>query len=300
MINKITVYSLISFLITGCTFYYKTADINKNLFDMVKAVNSNHQTVKKGFQKIYNEYNKLKSTDKEEPFFTARAKITSLEKNLEEITLLKNNVNVEYAEFKKYSKGKNKIPSNSQEWGFVKQTKKNMKTLNKEINIKGESFIKKVEDFQDFVNVKITPLVKIYMVSDYKQRYIKTIESLKKLKAENLKLLNDHRLIYKDLEKKYATSNSEECIQLKSYLVEISKKSKQFEFIKRAINALLKTFIEKTEDITEVYSTDPLWDLMQQDQIFLKEKIKEIQIIQEFIKRSYSQFQKLANELNDK
>ncbi len=294
---KILLIGLVFFSVIRCTFYYKTSDIDKSLFDMVKAVNSNHQSVQQGFKNIQQEYNKLKSLDNEDPFLTAREKINTLETSLEEVTVLRNNVNSEYTEFKKYSKGINSIASNSQEWGYLKQTKKNMKTLKKEITNKGETFVKLVNEFKEYVELNIYPLVKIYKVSDYKLRYTKTISNLKKLKAENLKLLNQYTLIYNDLNKKFATSNQEQCVKLKSCLEEISKKSKEFEFIKRSINRLLKTFIENTKGISEIYNTDPFWDVIQQNENKLDEKVKEIQLIQQNIKTAYSQFQIIANEL---
>ena len=54
------------------------------------------------------------------------------------ITELKQNINDEYTEFKKYSKGKSKIASNSAEWSMIKQTKKNIQLL-KEISNEGEA-----------------------------------------------------------------------------------------------------------------------------------------------------------------
>jgi hypothetical protein len=284
----------------SCTFYYKTSDINKSLFDLVKAVNSNYKSIDNGFKKIDQEYNKLKSNDKNEPFLTAKNKMIALEKELSVIASLKKDINNEYAEFKNYSKGINKIASNSEEWGMVKQTKKNMKYLNNEISKNGEKLVKNSHEFNDYINENILPLVKIYKVSDYKERFTKTIDNLKKLRSENLKLLNDHRLIYNDLEKKHSKLNSEECMQLKTQLMEVSKKVKELENIEKAINDMYQLFIEKTKGQNEIYNTDPFWNILQQDQEVFKQHINSTKKVQENIKTDYRQFQQLANKLNAK
>ena len=297
---KILFIIYVASIFTSCTFYYKTSDINKSLFDLVKSVNSNYKSIENGFKKMDQEYNKLKSNDKKEPFLTAKNKMIALEKDLSVIASLKKDINNEYTEFKKYTKGINKIASNSEEWGMVKQTKKNMKYLNKEISKNGEKMVKSSHEFNDFIDENIRPLVKIYKVSDYKERYIKTIANLKKLRSENLKLLNDHRLIYNDLENKHLKLNSAECMQLKTHLMEVSKKVKELENIEKAINDMYKSFVEKTKGKNEVYNTDPFWKVLQQDQQVFKQYINSIKEVQENIKIEYRQFQQLANKLNAK
>ena len=297
---KILFIIYVASIFTCCTFYYKTSDINKSLFDLVKSVNSNYKSIDIGFKKMNQEYNKLKSNDKKEPFLTAKNKMIALEKDLLVIASLKKDINHEYAEFKQYTKGINKIASNSEEWGMVKQTKKNMKYLNKEISNKGEKLVKNSHEFNDYINENIFPLVKIYKVSDYKERFTKTIDNLKKLRTENLKLLNDHRLIYNDLENTHSKLNSAECMQLKTHLMEVSKKVKELENIEKAINDMYKLFIEKTKGQNEIYNTDPFWKDLQQYQQVFKQHINNTEKVHENIKIEYRQFQQLANKLNAK
>jgi len=282
----------------SCTFYYKTSDINESLFEFIKDVNNNYKKVNKGFKKADREYAKLKSNNEEEPFFTAKNKISSIEKDMKLIAELKKNINDEYTEFKKYSKGKSKIASNSNEWDLVKQTKKNMKFLSKEISKKGEEFVKNMESLNIYLNENIVPLVKIYKVADFKERYIKTIANLKKIRSKNLKLLNEHQLIYNNLKKTQGDSNETIFLQLEKHLSEVSKKTKELEFIKKDIEVLLKLFNEKTTGKSEIYSTDPFLIIVEEDQKVLKGKVNEIEKIKDNIKSEYSQFQKLAKTLN--
>ena len=228
-------------LLNSCTFYYKTSDVNESLFELVKSVNSNYQKVDNEFTKANREYAKLKSNNEEEPFLTAKNKMVSLEKDMLSIAKLKKNINDEYTEFKKYSKGKSKIASNSAEWSMIKQTKKNIQFLNKQISNKGEALIKNMESLNNYLNENIVPLVKIYKISDYQERYIQTELNIKKLRSENLKLLNEHRLIYNEIEK--TNENSKDVIvPLRNHLSNVSKKVKELELFEKNIEERMEKF----------------------------------------------------------
>ena len=284
-------------LLNSCTFYYKTSDVNESLFELVKSVNSNYQKVDNEFTKANREYAKLKSNNEEEPFLTAKNKMVSLEKDMLSIAELKKNINDEYTEFKKYSKGKSKIASNSAEWSMIKQTKKNIQLLNKEISNEGEALIKNMESLNNYLNENIVPLVKIYKISDYQERYIQTELNIKKLRSENLKLLNEHRLIYNEIEK--TNENSKDVIvPLRNHLSNVSKKVKELELFEKNIEERMEKFNEKTNGKIEVYNTEPLWNEIEEDQNALKSKVNEIQKIQTDIKNEFSSFQQLAKTLN--
>ena len=284
-------------LLNSCTFYYKTSDVNESLFELVKSVNSNYQKVDNEFTKANREYAKLKSNNEEEPFLTAKNKMVSLEKDMLSIAELKQNINDEYTEFKKYSKGKSKIASNSAEWSMIKQTKKNIQLLNKEISNEGEALIKNMESLNNYLNENIVPLVKIYKISDYQERYIQTELNIKKLRSENLKLLNEHRLIYNEIEKTHENSK-DVIVQLRNHLSNVSKKVKELELFENNIEERMEKFNEKINGKIEVYNTEPLWNEIEEDQNALKSKVNEIQKIQTDIKNEFSSFQQLAKTLN--
>ena len=284
-------------LLNSCTFYYKTSDVNESLFELVKSVNSNYQKVDNEFTKANREYAKLKSNNEEEPFLTAKNKMVSLEKDMLSIAKLKKNINDEYTEFKKYSKGKSKIASNSAEWSMIKQTKKNIQLLNKEISNEGEALIKNMESLNNYLNENIVPLVKIYKISDYQERYIQTELNIKKLRSENLKLLNEHRLIYNEIEKTHENSK-DVIVPLRNHLNNVSKKVKELELFEKNIEERMGKFNEKTNGKIEVYNTEPLWNEIEEDQNALKSKVNEIQKIQTDIKNEFSSFQQLAKKLN--
>lgn len=284
-------------LLNSCTFYYKTSDVNESLFELVKSVNSNYQKVDNEFTKANREYAKLKSNNEEEPFLTAKNKMVSLEKDMLSIAELKKNINDEYTEFKKYSKGKSKIASNSAEWSMIKQTKKNIQLLNKEISNEGEALIKNMESLNNYLNENIVPLVKIYKISDYQERYIQTELNIKKLRSENLKLLNEHRLIYNEIEKTHENSK-DVIVPLRNHLSNVSKKVKELELFEKNIKERMEKFNEKTNGKIEVYNTEPLWNEIEEDQNALKSKVNEIQKIQSDIKNEFSSFQQLAKTLN--
>ena len=284
-------------LLNSCTFYYKTSDVNESLFELVKSVNSNYQKVDNEFTKANREYAKLKSNNEEEPFLTAKNKMVSLEKDMLSIAELKQNINDEYTEFKKYSKGKSKIASNSAEWSMIKQTKKNIQLLNKEISNEGEALIKNMESLNNYLNENIVPLVKIYKISDYQERYIQTELNIKKLRSENLKLLNEHRLIYNEIEKTHENSK-DVIVPLRNHLSNVSKKVKELELFEKNIEERMEKFNEKINGKIEVYNTEPLWNEIEEDQNALKSKVNEIQKIQTDIKNEFSSFQQLAKTLN--
>ena len=94
--------------------------------------------------------------------------------------------------------------------------------------------------------------------------------------------------------------NSAECMQLKTHLMDVSKKVKELENIEKAINDMYKLFVEKTKGQNEIYNTDPFWNILQQDQQVFKQHINSTKKVQENIKIEYRQFQQLANKLNAK
>ena len=154
-----------------------------------------------------------------------------------------------------------------------------------------------MESLNNYLNENIVPLVKIYKISDYQERFIQTELNIKKLRSENLKLLNEHRLIYNEIEKTHENSK-DVIVPLRNHLSNVSKKVKELELFEKNIEERMEKFNEKTNGKIEVYNTEPLWNEIEEDQNALKSKVNEIQKIQTDIKNEFSSFQQLAKTLN--
>ncbi len=285
-------------LMTNCTIFYSTSDINKSLNEMVISVSKHHESVAKSNHKIKNEYGKLRSDNLLEPFLSAYNKINKLEENLTEITQMKNNVNNEYNEFLIYSKGINKIASNSKEWDYLKQTKKNMKLLKKEITKKGKVYKNKAEHLGNFLNKEVVPLVKIYKVSDYKEKHVQIISSIKKTQKEINKELNNYESILKNLRNKFSRSHVEQCKQLDLQLKLVKEEVEKIRLVAVKINKLFKNFNEITNKFTEIYNTYPEWASILVVEAQIDGQIKSIKSIQNVVKKHLLRFQSIANEIN--
>ena len=289
-----------SLIISSCSVYYNTSEINSNLSQFVKQVKNNYNTVEFGLKKLDFSYSQLNSIDEKDPFKTARTKLNALNQQLSSIAISKNEIEAEYEKYKHYSKGKNKISSNSEEWALLKETKKKMKFLNEKVKTQAETFNKQAEEFQLFFKTKINPLVKRFKTTDYKNQFISLIEKSKKLKEDNLIAILQYKVILEEIEEKKISSQTKNIAQLSSLLAEIAMKIKFIEKSETTIVALMKRFSNTTSTVSEFYNTDPIYKEISQIENELNTCTNAIELNQKQIENNYLSFQNIAKQLEQK
>jgi len=266
----------------------------------VKQVKNNYNTVEVGLEKLDFSYSQLNSIDEKDPFKTARTKLNALNQQLSSIADSKNEIEAEYEKYKHYSKGKNKISSNSEEWALLKETKKKMKLLNEKVKTQAETFNKQAEEFQLFFKTKINPLVKRFKTTDYKNQFISLIEKSKKLKEDNLIAILQYKVILEEIEEKKISSQTKNIAQLSSLLAEIAMKIKFIEKSETTIVALMKRFSNTTSTVSEFYNTDPIFKEISQIENELNTCTNAIDLNQKQIENNYLSFQNIAKQLEQK
>ena len=299
--NTKPLYSLLFlcsiFLLPSCSVYYHTSEVNSNLTTFISQVQKNYTTVKDGYNQMEQNYNKLNAVDEKDPFLTARNKLNGLDKKLRSISILRNEVNLEYNKFKKYSQGMSKISSKDKQWDLLKATKQKMKELSLQVENTSNEFVEMAKDFQLYVNTNITPIVKRYKTIDFRNRVSLAHQNTSALKAENLTAILKYKNIFERVQKRYSSTNPNEIKQLENLLIKIASKIKLIETLGGSLIQPIDEFNKITKSIDEFYTSDPIYNSISTLENEIDSSIKSIQKTQNEINSFYVEFQSIANQL---
>jgi hypothetical protein len=295
---KNIVYILSVFLLYSCSVYYTTSELDNNLKTYINGINKNQKITENAFHKSENEFNKLKYTGNKEPFSLAIVKLKSLQKSSDLILNIKLSANNEYKQFQKYSKGKNKILSGSDEWKRLKNTKKGLKQSNKDLKKELKNFNTLANEYLEIMNEQIAPIVKIYNIRDFQENHQQIIIKINKFKKELSDAILKYESIYLKINKKYNNTHSEECKQLEQHLSSSKKKMNEIPEIESNIKSLFIKFNNKTKGIKQVYSTYDSWNGIEKIDSDIKIKLNEITSIKNEISKHFNSFQTITNQIS--
>ena len=286
-----------AFVCSSCSVYYNTSEINSNLTQFVSQVQKNYSSTKTGLEKIEQNYSQLNASDKEEPFLSASKKLQLLDKQLANISQLRNKITIEYSNFKSCSKGMSKISSKDKEWDLLKETKEKMKTFSDQVQIKSNEFVVMAKDFEQYINTNILPIIKVYKIDEYKNQFSLFAKNMATLETENLKALLKYKTILEQLEKQYSNTHTEQLKELKTMLVLVASKTKLIKDKEQKLSSAIKEFNSLTNSIDQLYSSDPLFSRVKTVQEEIDSHVKAIQNIQNEIKSLYSKFQTTTGKI---
>ena len=275
--GSLLLFTLLILFSTGCTVSYSTSDVDKSLKQFITAVSDNKQVAIKAYDSANAQYKKLRCNENEEPFNSLHKKLRTLSLHVDTIGLLKNKVQAEYDQFRRYTKGESKIISGTPAYKSLKETKKSMKQLHKELTKKGEEISTLSEEYQSYWNKQIITAVIVYQRSDYLGRYQKIVNDLSNFQGEMDKALMSYQKIMLDQRAKFGKSHPDECKELDANLACVYVKKARYAEGQKAVQTLLNKATVQTVDWPEIYSSFPEWQLVQDNEDSLLEEWKKMQ-----------------------
>jgi hypothetical protein len=285
------------FLSSSCTVFYKTSDIDAKISASIQSANENCNGVLAQITAFQNDYRSLSCEAKSSPFDDALISMGEIDNSKLQMQALQSDIKKMYLEFKGYTKGKEKIASNTNEWKQFKTTKKGLKSKFKELQSEGEKTVKEAEKFNVFVLEQIVPLVKLVDVS----AYIKTMdESQKSLFASQKDLDSKLEKLENDL-------TNLKLIKGKLSKDQFERLDKDFEAMQSQRNELTlvqsklaSTIIYFKQQIigkTKVYSCSADWEVLNEAEKSFAEQQAAFNKIQVTIIELYAHMQEIIIEI---
>jgi hypothetical protein len=244
------------------------------------------------------EYIKLGCISEKDPFLTADQLISKMEADIRVIDKIKGEVDKEYGNFIRYTKGKTKISSGTVEWKKLKTTKKIFKTDLKEIQEQGDALSKKGAEFNSFAAEKLMPVVKYYVVADYINKCNQGIEQIEnnKLALENSIEANEKKA--KSIVSRYAKSHPYKIEVIKTEFEKIRKELGSIDQIRTELAQITLSFEMKTRGKNKIYNCSQDWSLVEQLESDISRVQNNLKEIEATIRSGINSIQLIVTELS--
>jgi len=294
----VSYFIVLAFLFNCCSIYYTTSEIDSQLKSSVESLNSNYRSITSEFNKMKTEYIKLGCISEKDPFLTADQLISKMEADIRVIDKIKGEVDKEYGNFIRYTKGKTKISSGTVEWKKLKTTKKIFKTDLKEIQEQGDALSKKGAEFNSFAAEKLMPVVKYYVVADYINKCNQGIEQIEnnKLALENSIEANEKKA--KSIVSRYAKSHPYQIEVIKIEFEKIRKELISIDQNRTELAQITLSFEKKARGKNKIYNCSQDWSLVEQVESDISRVQNNLKEIEARIRSGINSIQLIVTELS--
>jgi DNA repair exonuclease SbcCD ATPase subunit len=185
-------------LLSGCAFYYKTAQIDEQLKKNITQANDNYNLLSNEVTAIKNEIYLMNCSESYPIIERGNIKLQALENSANNLNSINSKIIKEYENFKSYTSGLDQIASNTEEWKKLKSTKKNVKEEIKNYEKEAENTIKLAAIFKEYITDSILPNVSYFDLANHKEKYRSSLSSLK---SQLLKYTEDVKKLESDVTK---------------------------------------------------------------------------------------------------
>ncbi len=180
--QKILQFALIIVLVqllTGCVFYYNTAQIDGQLKTNIAQAADNYNQISNEVADVKSEINQMNCSESNPIIKQGNIKLNALEVSANNLNAINSKITREYENFQMYTSGLNQIASNTAEWKKLKSTKKNVKKEIKNYEKEAQNTSKLAVIFQEYLTDSIMPNVSYFDLANHKEQYRTSIGSLK-------------------------------------------------------------------------------------------------------------------------
>jgi hypothetical protein len=251
---------LLPVLLSSCTLYTTTSEVDAQLKSTVASVNSNSTSFLTKVADMEKEYLALKCKTDVAPFSVAKTKLDAIDEEVKQMNQLRTEINNEYTTFTSYSKGQIKISSDTDEWKKLKGTKKKMKSLVGELQKKGNKTVKSATDFNLFVTENIVPVVQYCDVKAYNLKFIQILSNVEKNEQELIAHLKRYETQVSKISLRFNGSYLDKCEALKSDLLKLNEEKNKLAQIRISIEQSTTIFANQTNGKIKVYSCSNEWE----------------------------------------
>jgi hypothetical protein len=285
------------FSFTSCTVYYKTSDIDSKISDSVQSANSTCTNLLRQISAFENDYKNLNCLGNSSPYSDAILSMNKIDKSKKQLELLQVDINKIQSDFKSYTKGKEKIASRTSEWSQFKTTKKSLKLKFKELQKIGEKTVEEAEEFSEFVNEKIVPLVKMVSVETYTKGFTDAekslVESEKELDAKLVSLDQEITAI----KSKMARLNKDKFELLEKDIAEMKIQRNELAIVHMNLTKAIDLFKQQMNGKTKIYSCSADWQIIESAEKSFGEQQAKFNDISSKITGIYAHMQALLLEI---
>jgi hypothetical protein len=283
--------------LSSCSVYYTTSEVDSSLKSTVDQVNATIQKLDGQVATMEKEFNEIHCDQKSPDFVKAFEMLTGIDAEMKEIAQQRLAVNSIYAQFKEFSKGKDKIQSGTPEWDKVKDAKVALKSTLENIQNAGNTVVENATAFNTFVTKSIVPTIQLCDVGQYTTQFEKVISDF----TVNQKQIGDQLIQYQkqvaDLISTYSKTKPELCKELIADLQKINTDVTQISRIKMNLQLAVTAFKTGTQGKTKIYSCSKDWKVVTDAETAVKTQQKEANALQQSIQSTATHLQGIAQAL---
>jgi hypothetical protein len=288
---------VIAFSLTSCSVYYTTSEVDSSLKSTVDQVNATIQKLDGQVSTMEKEFNEIQCDQKSPDFVRAYEMLSGIDEEMKAIDEKRLFVNQLYAQFKDYTKGKDKIQSSTPEWEKVKDAKDALKSTLENIQNDGNAVVENATAFNAFVTKSIVPTIQLCDVAQYTAQFEKAISDLTANQKEVGNQLTQYQKQVAELIAKYSTTKPVLCKELSNDLQKINTDVTQISRIKINLQMAVSAFKTGTQGKTKIYSCSNVWKVVTDAETAVKAQQKEANALQQSIQTTATHLQSVVQAL---
>jgi septation ring formation regulator EzrA len=288
---------VIAFSLTSCSVYYTTSEVDSSLKSTVDQVNATIQKLDEQVSTMEKEFNEIQCEQKSPDFVRAYEMLSGIDAEMKAIDEKRLFVNQLYAQFKDYTKGKDKIQSGTPEWEKVKDAKDALKSTLENIQNDGNAVVENATAFNAFVTKSIVPTIQLCDVAQYTAQFEKAISDLTANQKEVGNQLTQYQKQVAELIAKYSTTKPALCKELSNDLQKINTDVTQISRIKINLQMAVSAFKTGTQGKTKIYSCSNVWEVVTDAETAVKAQQKEANALQQSIQTTATHLQSVVQAL---
>ena len=288
---------VIAFSLTSCSVYYTTSEVDSSLKSTVDQVNATIQKLDEQVSTMEKEFNEIQCEQKSPDFVRAYEMLSGIDAEMKAIDEKRLFVNQLYAQFKDYTKGKDKIQSGTPEWEKVKDAKDALKSTLENIQNDGNAVVENATAFNAFVTKSIVPTIQLCDVAQYTAQFEKAISDLTANQKEVGNQLTQYQKQVAELIAKYSTTKPALCKELSNDLQKINTDVTQISRIKINLQMAVSAFKTGTQGKTKIYSCSNVWEVVTDADTAIKAQQKEANALQQSIQTTATHLQSVVQAL---
>ncbi|MDP4717537.1 MAG: hypothetical protein NWR69_01245 [Flavobacteriales bacterium] len=243
------------------------------------------------------EFNEIQCEQKSPDFVRAYEMLSGIDAEMKAIDEKRLFVNQLYAQFKDYTKGKDKIQSGTPEWEKVKDAKDALKSTLENIQNDGNAVVENATAFNAFVTKSIVPTIQLCDVAQYTAQFEKAISDLTANQKEVGNQLTQYQKQVAELIAKYSTTKPALCKELSNDLQKINTDVTQISRIKINLQMAVSAFKTGTQGKTKIYSCSNVWEVVTDAETAVKAQQKEANALQQSIQTTATHLQSVVQAL---
>lgn len=254
------------FIITGCKFYYTTAEIDQNFKSVNDQAKTEVQKLDQQWSIVKNQFDQFRCDTDPIWMEKSNALYRDLGRDIDGFKAIALGMDSTYRSFKQYTAGKEKIESGTDTWKMVKRSKADFKEKIRTIESEAAVIQAKADLFKKTVEAEVTPNMQVCNVNKMKEDlYLISTQ----FQAEQKKFQDELSLFIQRVDETIAEKAQAYpaiCDQLKADRIAIEEQSRSYLWVKNDLKAISDKWVKSTQGKMDIYSCSSDWKMVEQTQ----------------------------------